>query len=95
MTLDILLAAGLNNNGLKLSIITNRGVKVYPDGHPETYCSDDWRCRYLAETDGETVTHNQILVLLNEIKEQGMDFIKIENMYTFDGEKRYSLAQGE
>lgn len=87
--------AGLNNNGLKLSIITNRGVKVYPDGHPETFCSDDWRCRYLAETDGETVTHNQILALLNEIKEQGMDFIKIENMYTFDGEKRYSLAQGE
>ncbi|MCK5102701.1 MAG: NADP-dependent isocitrate dehydrogenase, partial [Cyclobacteriaceae bacterium] len=77
------------------SIITNRGVKVYPDGHPETFCSDHWRCRFVAEKDAETVTHDQILSLLNEVKEVGFDFIKTENLYTFDGEKGYSLAQGE
>ncbi|MCK5210246.1 MAG: NADP-dependent isocitrate dehydrogenase [Cyclobacteriaceae bacterium] len=85
----------INGNGLKFSIITNRGVKVYPDGHPETFCSDHWRCRFVAEKDAETVTHDQILSLLNEVKEIGLDFIKTENLYTFDGEKGYSLAQGE
>ncbi|MCG8309030.1 MAG: NADP-dependent isocitrate dehydrogenase [Cytophagales bacterium] len=85
----------LNGHGMMLSIITNRGVKVFPDGHPETFCSDHWRCRFMSETDGGKVTHDQILAILNEIKESGLDFIKMENMYTFDGERGYSLAQGE
>ena len=29
-----------------LKMITNRGVKVYPDGLPETFCTDHWRCRF-------------------------------------------------
>lgn len=82
-------------NGLKLAIITNRGVKVFPDGHPETFCSDHWRCRFIAEKEGGIVTHDQLLELLNSIKELELDFIKTENLYTFDGEKGYSLAQGE
>ncbi len=85
----------LSGSNLKLAIITNRGVKVYPDGHPETFCSDHWRCRFVDEKDGDKVTHDQILVLLSSIKELGLDFIKTENMYNFDGERGYSLAQGE
>ncbi|MCS6773573.1 MAG: NADP-dependent isocitrate dehydrogenase, partial [Thermoflexales bacterium] len=34
--------------GWQLKMITNRGVKVYPDGLPETFCTDHWRCRFLA-----------------------------------------------
>ncbi len=81
-------------DGLKLSIITNRGVKVYPEGHPETFCSDHWRCRFMKE-DGLVVKHDQILNLMQEVHQLGLDFIKTENMYTFDGERGYSLAQGE
>lgn len=84
-----------SGSNLKLAIITNRGVKVYPDGHPETFCSDHWRCRFVAEKDGEIISHDQILNILKEIKELGLDFIKTENMYNFDGERGYSLAQGE
>jgi isocitrate dehydrogenase len=32
---------------LQLKMITNRGVKVYPDGFPETFCTDHWRCRFV------------------------------------------------
>ena len=78
-----------------MSIITNRGVKVFPDGHPETFCSDHWRCRFVAEQEGGLITHEQILELLSGVKELGLDFIKTENMYNFDGERGYSLAQGE
>ena len=85
----------LEGNGISLSIITNRGVKVFPDGHPETFCSDHWRCRFMAEKPGESITHDQILGILNGVKDLGFDFIKMENMYTFDGERGYSLAQGE
>lgn len=81
--------------GIKHTMITNRGVKVYPDGHPETFCSDHWRCRFISEKEGATVTQDQILALLDGMKQFGFDFIKTENLYTFDGERGYSLAQGE
>ena len=29
-----------------LSMITNRGTKVWPGGVPETFCTDHWRCRF-------------------------------------------------
>lgn len=81
-------------DGIKLSIITNRGVKVYPDGHPETFCSDHWRCRFMRD-DNAAMTHKEVLALMAAIHKLGLDFIKTEQMYTFDGERGYSLAQGE
>ena len=36
----------LNMNDVKLSMITNRGIKVWPDGFKETFCTDHWRCRF-------------------------------------------------
>jgi hypothetical protein len=40
------LAAKLNQaaarTGLKLKLVTNRGVKVWPGGFPETFCTDHW-----------------------------------------------------
>jgi isocitrate dehydrogenase len=85
----------INAEGLTLKMIANRGVKVYPGGFPGTFCTDHWRCRYVAKKDGETVSHNQILQLLTQIEKSRLDFIKTENLYTFDGERGYSLGQGE
>ncbi|MBX5479978.1 MAG: NADP-dependent isocitrate dehydrogenase [Pyrinomonas methylaliphatogenes] len=84
----------INGDGLKLKMITNRGVKVWPDGLPETFCTDHWRCRFISESGG-TITHAQIISLLKRASEAGFDFIKTENLYTFDGERGYSLGQGE
>jgi isocitrate dehydrogenase len=81
----------LSNEKLKLSVITNRGVKVYPDGHPETFCSDHWRCRFR----GESLGADDILNLLKSFADQGLDVIKTENLYTFDGKPGFSKGQGE
>ncbi|WP_143960486.1 NADP-dependent isocitrate dehydrogenase [Litoribacter populi] len=81
-------------DGLKLQLITNRGVKVYPGGMRETFCTDHWRCRFLTSNQ-DTVTHTQLLDLLKQVEGLGFDFIKTENLYTFDGERAYSLSQGE
>jgi len=85
---------GVNGNGLKLEMMSNRGVKVWPGGHAETFCSDHWRCRFLAENKGGTVAHRQIVSLLERVARAGYDFIKTEHLYTFDGELGYSLDQG-
>jgi isocitrate dehydrogenase len=80
--------------GWQLKMITNRGVKVYPDGLPETFCTDHWRCRFVPASDG-TVSFDQVLVLLSAVHAAGFEIIKTEHLYTYDGERGYSLGQGE
>ena len=84
----------LSGDGTKLDMMSNRGVKVWPDGHAETFCSDHWRCRFMAAKDGDRISHAQITSLLNRVADAGFDFIKTENLYNFDGERGYSLDQG-
>ncbi len=79
--------------GIELTLITNRGVKVYPERIPETFCTDHWRCRFKRCDDA--LTYHDFLKLMNRLTEAGFDIIKTENLYTFDGEPGYSLGQGE
>ncbi|MBO6574417.1 MAG: NADP-dependent isocitrate dehydrogenase [Rhodothermales bacterium] len=88
------LEAAVKDAGWKLKMITNRGVKVYPDGMPETFWTDHWRCRFLPTT-ADTVTFDEVLTLLSAVHAGGFDVIKTEHLYTFDGERAYSLGQGE
>lgn len=82
----------LDGDGLHLAVITNRGTKVWPDGAPETFCTDHWRCRFTA-TSG--VSHAQVIALLDRANAAGLDFIKTEHLYTFDGTPGFSLGQGQ
>jgi isocitrate dehydrogenase len=84
----------LNGDGTKLEMMSNRGVKVWPGGHAETFCSDHWRCRFLSDAADGGVSHPQIISLLKRFADAGFDFIKTENLYNFDGERGYSLDQG-
>lgn len=86
---------GFNGNGLKLTSLSNRGVKVYPDGFEETFCTDHWRAGFMSTESGGVITHGQIIGLLDKLQNAGHDFIKIENLYTFDGQKGFVASQGE
>ncbi|MFY0674955.1 MAG: NADP-dependent isocitrate dehydrogenase [Bacteroidia bacterium] len=82
------------HDSLKLKLITNRGVKVYPEGMPETFCTDHWRCRF-TNPEGKEISHSDMISLLTALNNAGWDFIKTEQLCLFDGERGYSLAQGE
>lgn len=84
----------LDTNEVKLSMITNRGIKVWPEGFEETFCTDHWRCRF-KPTEGNQMSKQSIINLLNEAIQQGVDTIKTENLYTFDGKMGFSLGQGQ
>jgi isocitrate dehydrogenase len=79
---------------LALKMITNRGVKVYPDGLPETFRTDHWRCRFVAR-EGTELAFPDVLELLRAVDDAGLEVIKTEHLYTIDGERAYSLGQGE
>lgn len=84
----------LNSNDCQLNMITNRGIKVWPDGFEETFCTDHWRCRY-KPVNGETISKEQIIQLLQLAEQNGIDVVKTENLYHFDGKAAYSLGQGQ
>ncbi len=84
-----------NGDGIKMSSLSNRGVKVYPNGFEETFCTDHWRAGFVSENANDPVTHVQIVKLLDRIQKAGLDFIKMENLYTFDGQKGFVASQGE
>ncbi len=87
----ILEIATSNSN---LSMITNRGIKVWPEGFSETFCTDHWRCRFKAK-EGAKISKEDIILLLNNALNHEIDVIKTENLYEFDGKPAFSLGQGQ
>jgi len=88
------LEAAATDQFLDLVMISNRGVKVWPGGQPETSCVDHWRCRFTSASPGAT-HRSHVVELLRVLNEAGLDFVKTEGLYTFDGEPGYSLGQGQ
>ena len=75
-------------------MITNRGTKVWPDGFPETFCTDHWRCRF-KPADGKPLVYSDVIELLKNVNGIELEIIKTENLYTFDGVAGYTAAQGQ
>ena len=86
---------GITAPNLRLTMITNRGTKVYPGGVPETLCVDHWRCRFEGTDGTGRVTHRQIIDLLSRLVEADLPPIKTEGLFTFDGVPGFSLGQGQ
>ena len=80
--------------GLTLEMITNRGQTVWPSGAPETFCTDHWRCRF-RDPNGGPVEATAIFDLLHRLHGAGVDVIKTEHLYSFDGTPAFSVGQGQ
>ena len=84
----------IGEDKIQLSMITNRGIKVWPEGFEETFCTDHWRCRF-KPVNTKTINKDDILKLLSKAIWVGVDVVKTENLYEFDGKAGYSLGQGQ
>jgi len=84
----------INTENKHLTMITNRGIKVWPNGFEETFCTDHWRCRF-EPNEGKTLYKNNIITLLAKALDAKIDVVKTENLYQFDGKAGYSLGQGQ
>jgi isocitrate dehydrogenase len=79
---------------MKLNMISNRGQMVWPSGAAETLCTDHWRCRFLG-ADGGAVTAKAAVRLQDRLVDAGLDPIKTEGLFTFDGEAGFTKGQGQ
>jgi isocitrate dehydrogenase len=82
----------INIGPLHLKMITNRGVKVWPQGQPETFCIEQWRCRFTSEG-GVGVSQNDLIQILHAFDHVQMSVFKAEFLYTFDGKAGYSSSE--
>lgn len=83
---------------LKLITITSRGLKIWPDSLIEAPFTHHCSCRFQSTPDTQAlspITHQEILSLLAAFNQLGLDVIKTENLYTYDGKPGFSLAQGQ
>jgi len=83
---------------LKLITITSRGLKIWPNSMIDAPYAHHCSCRFQSSTDVKqlsAIKHQDIIDLLKQFEALGLDVIKTENLYTFDGKIGFSLAQGQ
>ena len=83
----------INVGSLHLKMITNRGARVWPEGQPETFCIEQWRCRFTSD-EGKGVPQNDLIQILHAFDRMQIEVIKAEFLYYFDGKPGYSSAEG-
>jgi len=72
---------------LEVVSISNRGIKVWPEGNSETFCTDHWRVRCKKSANSkEVISFKQVTDMMAALSDGGIDVIKCENLYYFDGE---------
>jgi isocitrate dehydrogenase len=85
----------LQGDRLELNMLASRGVMVWPRGQTEFATADHWCGRYLARTADGTITHQDVIGLLQRANDAGLDVIKTEYLCKFDGQPGYTLGQGQ
>lgn len=81
---------------MKLEMIDNRGMAVWPKGMPGIFCSDSFRARFkLPDNSAGTIEHRAIIQLLERITAAGIEFLKTELLYNFDGKPGFTRGQGQ
>lgn len=91
------IAQQANDGCLELSMISNRGIKVWPNGFDETFCTDHWRMRYTCNPEkGHLQFNNRMIArFLDKVTDAGLEFVKTEHLFEFDGKPAFSLGQGQ
>ena len=84
--------AHLAADGLKLQMIDNRGVKVWPAGMAETFCTDSFRCRFLSE---HATTMGPLIELQKRIADAGIEIALAQTLRSFNGQSGFTLASGQ
>ncbi len=82
----------INMGHLRLKLITNRGARVWPNGLPETFCIEQWRCRFIGGED-QACSQREVIQVIEAFDRIGLDIIKTEFLYSFDKKPGFSSAQ--
>jgi isocitrate dehydrogenase len=85
------LSAGLK---VTLSLISNRGMMVYPDFGADPDTVDCWRCRIKTLPPQDVLSDQIVLELLQRISKR-LRWVHVEKLQLFDDIEGFTKAQGE
>lgn len=88
------LETAIFGTSFKLSMISNRGTKVYPGRSTYTDTVNHWRCRFAWTESDRSLVDTDILELLGRIGDIHR-WMHVEKLQHFDGTAGFTLAQGE
>ncbi len=86
--------SNVSNDRLSMTMISCKGLKVWPNADTRMDVTDRYRCRFVPPSGG-TVTHQDIADLMIRLAEANVDFLKTENLFTFDGVPGFVKSAGE
>ena len=87
------LSAAAEGSAYRLKMVSNRGTAVWPGAAGATSCVDHFRCRFtLLEPSG--FTPRDAIDLLERVSSV-YPWMHVERLEAHDGERAYTLAQGE
>lgn len=88
----------INAGPLQLLTINSRGLKIWPNSTIDSPYLRHCSCRFQSAkeiNELKTIQHTDIINILQKINELGLDVVKTENLYTFDGQLGFTLSQGQ
>ncbi len=80
---------------LKLQMISSKGLKIWPVNITNKIDGDYFSLRFVPDNHEKITTHQEVVYLLNKMLAIDLDFVQIENLYSFDDKLGFSLSQGE
>lgn len=79
--------------GGSLALISAKGLKVWPDEDAHMDPTDNFRCRFMGDNG---VLRNAFTgEFMLAAAEAGVEITLVEQLYNYDGERGYTLSQGE
>ncbi len=86
----------LELKNLELKTISCKGLKLWPShNNMVELLSDYWCGRFMPKNQEDKMERKFIAELIEILIEAKIDFVKIVNLYEFDGKSGFSLSQGE
>ncbi len=78
----------------KLHLISQRGLKIWPETDAKKSALEIINCRYIGFAD-TGVSHEMLCGLLGAIVKEKLDVTALHSLYTYDDQIGFTLAQGE
>lgn len=81
----------INIGPIRLHKIFNRGVQVWPHGQKETFCIEQWRCRFLSDS-GKGVSHKDLFHILSACDHVGVEVVEAHILFLENEKATFSGA---
>lgn len=83
------------SNVMFLELISQRGIKVWPENQVEDTDYDNWCLRFMSKDERYKITQKDIIRLLDRITDAGIEITMVNKLYAFENIAGFSKAQGD